>query len=99
MNKLNILLSAIALMAGGSAMAGTLSPAAGDLPLGNDTVQASTLDRSTLDRSTVAAQAAAQLPAAGQMSAVSLHQGSEPGLSRAQVRAEMQDFMPAAGES
>ena len=67
---------------------------AGDLPFGNDAVQASTLDRST-----VAAQAAAQLPAAGQMSAVSLHQGSEPGLSRAQVRAEMQDFMPAAGES
>lgn len=94
MSKLNILLGAIALMAGGSAMAGTLSPAAGDLPFGNDAVQASTLDRST-----VAAQAAAQLPAAGQMSAVSLHQGSEPGLSRAQVRAEMQDFMPAAGES
>lgn len=93
MIKLNILLSAVALLAGGSAMAGTLSPAAGDLPFGSDTVQASTLDRST-----VAAEAAAQLPAAGEFNSAGLQQPFAGQLDRASVAADAAQWAPAAGE-
>lgn len=83
MSKLNITLPAVlaGLVLAGSAVAGPLQPAAGEAPFFNEPVAASQVSRAE-----VAAEAAAHLPAAGEMTASADRADRSSVLTRSQVR-------------
>lgn len=99
MTKSNFSIAAVsaALLLSGNVFAASLQPAAGEAPFADAPVLASSVQRQD-----VRADAARQMPAAGELSAqATLAAGSD--LSRAQVRAATlnaiaQGFYPAAGE-
>lgn len=99
MIKFNIVLATAVLMMSGQAFAAALQPAAGEAPFANQPV----LTASTLQRAAVQADAARQLPAAGEMSARGAPMQAG-GVTRAQVRAATREaiahgFRVASGES
>lgn len=75
-------------------MAASMQPAASNALFFNDAVSASTVSRSA-----VATEAAVQLPAAGEQSAVNVHRISTGSLSRAEVRTQALLAPPAVGNS
>ena len=99
MKKLNTTLAAAALLLSGTAFAGSLQPYAGESPFaGQDVVLASSLQRQD-----VRADAARQLPAAGELSAQATPEPASS-VTRAEVRAATrqalaQGFHPASGEA
>ncbi|MEZ5608804.1 MAG: hypothetical protein R3E52_17255 [Burkholderiaceae bacterium] len=103
MTKFNASIAAVAatLLLSGQAFAGSLQPAAGEAPF----AEAPVVLASSVQRQDVRADAARQLPAAGELSAVAV-QAADPSIvvSRAEVRAATIEaiahgYRVAAGEN
>lgn len=80
-----------ALLISGTAMAGSLQPSAGEAPFFDGQAASS----STLTRAAVEAEAAAQRPAAGEMTAVAVHPADTV---RTRLHAVQTGGMPVSGD-
>ena len=101
MTKFNASIAAVAaaVLLSGNAFAASLQPAAGEGPFFNETALAA----SSVQRADVRADAARQLPAAGELSALAAP-AAPTAMSRAEVRAATRDaiargYRVAAGEN
>ena len=100
MTQFNAFIAAAAatVLLSGNAFAASLQPAAGEAPFAETTVLASGVQRSD-----VRADAARQMPVAGEMNTVAV-QAAPSAMTRAEVRAATREaiargFHPATGES